>query len=95
VEKIYQETDEKSGTYKTNSPCVQVTAWRPTDDELGYLPAIIVLSSGILYGYGEVRLEHDKYLFEPWRYDKAQLIRKAIKRFDSFKRRVYRLAKDD
>jgi len=90
MEKIYQETDEKSGRYNTDSPCVSVRVFRPTLGEDG-LPAIINLESGKVT-YGEVKFDWSKNIMVDWNHNGAEVIRKAIKVYDAFRKRVYNLA---
>lgn len=94
MEKIYHETEEKSGNYASNSPCVSVRAFRPTGEEPG-LPAIIILEAGkVNPNSGMLDFNYQKNILYDWHHDGAKLIRKAIKEYDTFKKKVYRLAEE-
>ena len=92
MEKIYHETDEKSGTYNTNSPCVSVRAFRPNMEHEDGLPTIIVLEAGSINSNGYAVYGYEKYITIRWGHKGAEIIRTAIKRFDAFKKKVYKLA---
>lgn len=88
MEKIYHETEEKSGNHASNSPCVSVKAFRPTGVEEFGLPALIILESGKIT-YGEISFDHQENILYDWHHDGAKLIRKAIEEYDEFKAVVF------
>jgi len=92
MERIYIEFDEKSGNYQLNSPCVKVIVFKPETPEEEALPAIIALQAGRLGDCSDMVVMYTTYHFEHWHYNESVIIRKAIKLFDKFKRKSYKLA---
>ncbi|KKN74229.1 hypothetical protein LCGC14_0393150 [marine sediment metagenome] len=88
MELIYNETDNKPGSQHPDRPCVAVKVYAPTSGEDVMIPTIIILGSGKVTAEGRSDYTYRKIILAE-DMDRPATIRKAIRLFDAFKRKVY------